>query len=191
MPDFEQRLKDFLAERGKPLETVALTADASTREYFRVAWDGVTAIACVYPAGAGTAGEDYLNVTGLVPERRPACRTSLRIRATTKLIIVQEDLGDRILRGVLDFAPESERSDLLDEAIKLIGKIQASTKLAFDLDSVASTRKFDADKLSWELNFFKKHYFGSLKNDPLAKETENAIDAEFEELSKELADQSD
>ena len=45
-----ERLSAYLARAGaKPERIVALTPDASTREYFRVPWKRSTAVAAVYP----------------------------------------------------------------------------------------------------------------------------------------------
>jgi hypothetical protein len=81
---------------------------------------------------------------------------------------VQEDLGDTIVRDELVGANENVREWLLEEAITLIAMIQAATPLAFELDSIASRLKFDTEKLLWELDFFKTHYFTTYKGEPLS-----------------------
>jgi aminoglycoside/choline kinase family phosphotransferase len=54
------------------------------------------------------------------------------------------------------------------------------------MNSVASRLKFDAEKLGWELNFFKTHYFESLRKRKLSAEDDAAIAGEFAEISREL-----
>jgi aminoglycoside/choline kinase family phosphotransferase len=78
------------------------------------------------------------------------------------------------------------REELLSEAIKLIGRIQAATPLAFERNSIASQLTFDTEKLGWELDYFKMHYFTTLKGRPLSTADDNAITGEFAELSTKL-----
>jgi len=65
MSDFQNRLESFLLNRNQPLDIEQLTPDASTREYFRVSWNGDTAIACVYPEPFVAADQSYLDVTNV------------------------------------------------------------------------------------------------------------------------------
>ena len=65
MSDFLARLTRFLDERGQETSIRQLTPDASTREYFRVGWNGGTAIACVYPEPFRAGEQTYLDATAL------------------------------------------------------------------------------------------------------------------------------
>ncbi|HUR96623.1 MAG TPA: phosphotransferase, partial [Pyrinomonadaceae bacterium] len=78
------------------------------------------------------------------------------------------------------------REILTLKAVAMIPQIQAATQKAFELDSIASRLKFDTEKLMWELDFFKTHYFTTYKGEPLAEEDGDALAAEFLELSREL-----
>ncbi|HEV8592859.1 MAG TPA: phosphotransferase, partial [Pyrinomonadaceae bacterium] len=75
---------------------------------------------------------------------------------------------------------------LIDDAIHLIPRIQAATQSAFDLNSIASRLRFDTEKLSWELDFFKEHYFTTFRKSPLPPDIDAKLTAEFVELSYEL-----
>ena len=44
-----ERLSSFLHKRNQNTHFEQLTPDASTREFFRIKWNGKSAIACVYP----------------------------------------------------------------------------------------------------------------------------------------------
>ncbi|PYS98934.1 MAG: hypothetical protein DMF63_12720 [Acidobacteria bacterium] len=185
MSDFLARLERFLTERKENLNIEQLTPDASTREYFRVGWKGETAIACVYPEPFVAAEQTYLDVTNLFASAGlPVARIFEFDEALG--VIIQEDLGDTILRDVLEKADEKARGLLIDAAIVLIAQIQAATPLAFELDSIASRLKFDTEKLLWELEFFKTHYFGTYKGESLGTEDDAALTAEFRELASEL-----
>ena len=185
MSDFLARLEQFLTEHDEKLNIEQLTPDASTREYFRVGWEGTTAIACVYPEPFVAAEQSYLDVTNLFASAGlPVARIFTFDEALG--VIVQEDLGNTILRDVLLETDETEREELISDSIKLIARIQAATPLAFALDSIASRLRFDTEKLLWELDFFKTHYFTTYKGEPLSAEADEAVATEFRELAGEL-----
>ncbi len=180
-----QNLEKFLAPKGEPVRIEPLTPDASTREYFRLAWRNSTAIACVYPEPFAPAEQTYLDVTNLF--LRGGLPVAKIYDFSGELgVIVQEDFGDTILRDVLIDSDAEKRNDLLNEAIKIIARIQAATKKAFELDSIASRLKFDSEKLGWELNFFKEHYFETYRKQPVSEFDNQAISEEFAELAQEL-----
>jgi aminoglycoside/choline kinase family phosphotransferase len=185
MSDFRERLENFLARRNQPLAIEQLTPDASTREYFRVRCDGRSAIACVYPEPFLAGEQTYLDVTRLfLSNGLPVAEV---IAYDERLgIIIQEDLGDTILRDVLAASTDSQRDKLINDAIGIIARIQAATDNAFETGSVASKLKFDKEKLMWELDFFRTHYFETLKKQPLPDAEKAGLDSEFLELSCEL-----
>jgi aminoglycoside/choline kinase family phosphotransferase len=185
-----ERLEQFLSKRFAPAEIniEQLTPDASTREYFRVNWKPA-AIACVYPVKDDPQEANYLDVTNLFLSAELPVAKILEVDRELA-IIVHEDFGDNILRGVLEAVTADEREHWLDKAIKLIAEIQAATEKAYELDSIASRLKFDEEKLLWELNFFKTHYFETLKKAPLSETDDRAMENEFIELSRELAERA-
>lgn len=185
MLDHEKRLKDFLSSRGEILEFESLTADASTRGYFRIAWKGTQAIACVYPESFDPAEQSYIDVTRLfIAGGLPVAE--IFDHDGEFGVIVQEDLGDLILRNVLLDTDPADHARKLDEAISLIARIQTVTGLAYEMNSIASKLKFDAEKLLWELNFFKEHYFRTFRRSTLSSTDDAALTSEFEELATEL-----
>lgn len=185
MSDFLARLEAFLQIREKDGAIERLTPDASTREYFRISWNAETAIACVYPEGFTESEHNYLDVTKLFLKAGLPVAKILDSDETLG-VIVQEDLGDKILRDSIVAADAATREQLIFNALSLIPRIQAATPLAFEMNSVASRLRFDTEKLLWELNFFKTHYFTTYKNEPLSPEDDANLSAEFESLCSEL-----
>ena len=185
MSDFRLRLDRFLRSRGETPKITQLTPDASTREYFRIGWNAATAIACVYPEPFVAADQSYLDVTNVFRVNRLPVADIFDIDESLG-VIVQEDFGDTILRDVLTNSNAEERERLLDDAIRLIPRIQAATQSAFDLNSIASRLRFDTEKLAWELDFFREHYFTTFKKATLPAETNEKLTSEFVELSYEL-----
>src|SRR5829696_2419272 len=185
MSDFLARLERFLNERGEKPSIEQLTQDASTREYFRIAWHGETAIACVYPEPFIAAEQTYLDVTNLFSRAQLPVARIFDFDESLG-VIVQEDLGNRILRDELEETDEARRESLTGDAVTLIAKIQAATPTAFELGSIASKLRFDTEKLLWELEFFKTHYFSTYKGEPLSDEDDAKLSAEFLKLAREL-----
>lgn len=185
MGDHAVRLAKFLADRGEPTVFVPLTADASTREYFRIAWQGGEAVACVYPEAFKAAEQTCLDSS------RMFLKAGLPVAEILDQdeglgVIIQEDLGDRILRDEMSGPDVERRSRLRGEAISLIARIQKATDLAYETKALASTLKFDAKKLDWELDFFKTHYFETYLKHPLSPAEDAKLSEEFRELSAEL-----
>ena len=165
---------------------MALTPDASTREYFRIPWKRGSAVAAAYPEPFDAGVHPYLDVTRLFLE------CGLPVPAVHDVngdegIIVQEDLGDRQLFQVLEAASDEEREALLEEAIEIIARIQAATPKAFERDSISSRLAFDEAKLAWELNYFFEHYFGSLRKETLRHAEAAELKAELNDIATELA----
>lgn len=184
MSDHVKRLKLYLTSRNQPHEFESLTADASTREYFRIGWNGKSAVACLYPDPFDPAKQSYLDVTQLFIAAGLPVADVFDVDGDLG-VIVQEDLGDRILRNEM-IDGKRDRDYSVDEAIKLIVRIQAATAKAYEINSVASRLRFDTEKLSWELGYFKTHYFETFLKQPLAQSDDESLTAEFLELSREL-----
>ena len=182
-----ERISDYVARRQVDAKKIkALTPDASTREYFRIPWNGRTAVAAVYPEPFNPAVHPYLDVTRLflecdlpVPEIYDADGEAG--------IIVQEDLGDRQLCHVFEAASEEERENLLEKAIDIIACIQAATAKAVEKDSICSRLAFDEAKLAWELNFFFEHYFGSYRKENLSHGQTAELKVELNDIAAELS----
>jgi aminoglycoside/choline kinase family phosphotransferase len=185
MSDFVNRLERFLSSRGLSPDFEQLTPDASTREYFRV--DG--GIVCIYPEAFDAAEQSYLDVTKLFLDNGLPVAKILDFDESLGAIMI-EDFGDRILREEMNASTPERREELIDAAIDMIPRIQAATDNAYETNSIASRLKFDVEKLDWELNFFREHYFTTFKKQPLSDEDDAAIRAEFLELSQELEDRA-
>lgn len=185
MLDSKAHLDEFLQLNGQSSAIQQLTPDASTREYFRIQWKGSTAIACAYPEAFTAAEQSFLDVTRLFASSNLPVAEIYAF--DEKLgIIVQEDLGDTILRDVLARVDPQRRDKLINESIALIARIQAATQMAIATGSIASRLKFDTEKLLWELDFFREHYFKTLRNIDLVQSESDELGRDFLELSKEL-----
>lgn len=189
-PSADEKLRNFLT-RHKPAsggEIIALTPDASTRNYFRIGWENnATAIAAVYPEAVDGENHPFLDVTRLFTAVGLPVPKILDV-AAAEGIIIQEDLGDLQLRCALeDAAEEDERQRYLEQAIGLIAEIQAATGKAYETDSIAGRLAFDEAKLEWELNFFFEHYFHSLLGEKLSDSEERRLKDDLNQVATRLA----
>lgn len=178
------RLKKFLQKNHQTESIERLTPDASTREYFRVQWNDKNVIACVYPEKFDD-NLPYLDVTNLFKQADLPVAEIINVDFESG-IILHQDFGDKILRDILENSNKNDRDALLNKAISLIAQIQKTTNLAFKLNSISSFLKFDKEKLLWELEFFKTHFFESFKKVSLSDSDSKEISKEFSELAEEL-----
>jgi aminoglycoside/choline kinase family phosphotransferase len=182
-----ERLLTFLASQGiKNKLIVPLTPDASTRNYFRIPWQKGKAVAAVYPDPFDPDFHPYLDVTRLFLENGIPVPEIYAVDGESG-VIVQEDLGDRQLFRVYEEAPEDECAQYKERAVNLIAQIQKATDAAYERKSIASRLAFDEPKLSWELDFFVDHYFGSLRQEKLRHAEAAELKAELNDVSAELA----
>ena len=182
-----ERLLKFLEGQGvKSNSIVPLTPDASTRNYFRIPWKKSQAVAAVYPEPFDPEFHPYLDVTRLFLDNGIPVPEIYAVEGQSG-VIVQEDLGDRQLFRVYEAAPEDECDEYKQRAVGLIAQIQKATEVAFEKQSIASRLAFDEPKLSWELDFFVEHYFGSLRNETLRHAEAAELKAELNDIAAELA----
>jgi N-acetylmuramate 1-kinase len=185
----QERLEKVLRESELGNVIDELTPDASTREFYRIQCGGTTLIGCVYAAGDTEGPRQLIDVTNLFLQAGLPVANVIR-EFVPEGIVILEDLGESILRDALLSSTTKERESLINAAIDLIPRVQAATDLAITSGSIAGKLRFDRDKLLWELNFFKEHYFTSLRGRPIEKPVAMAIEDEFNELAGWLEDRA-
>jgi aminoglycoside/choline kinase family phosphotransferase len=193
----EKRVRGYAARyfaiSPEAVQIEALTPDASTRKYYRVCPEGKTDASYVislYPAPFNPQDNSYLDVTRLFERTHLPVPRVVDV-AGTEGIILQEDLGDRSLARWLSEAEAADNqagiAEMLQRATELIVRIQAVSELAATSGSVAGRLAFDEDKLSWELNYFFDHFFGSLRKHQFADGEEEAIKKDLRAIASELS----
>ena len=181
------RLARFIAQQGiTGKEVVPLTPDASTRKYYRIGWKKGTAVAAVYAEPFDPEFHPYLDVTRLFLESDIPVPEIFAVDGSAG-IIVQEDLGDEQLFHTYENEPDEKCDEYKEDAIALIAKIQRATDKAYELNSISSRLAFDEAKLSWELDFFFDHYFGSLRKETLRHAETAEVKAELNDIAAELS----
>ena len=181
------RLARFITQQGiTSRDVVPLTPDASTRKYYRIGWKKRSAVAAVYAEPFDPEFHPYLDVTRLFVECDLPVPEIYAVDGAAG-IIVQEDLGDQQLFQIYDSEPEEKCDEYKEQAIALIAKIQKATQTAYDMHSISSKLAFDEAKLSWELEFFFEHYFGSLRRETLRHAETTELKAELNDVAAELS----
>ncbi len=182
-----ERLLKFLEGRSvDPNRIDPLTPDASTRNYFRIPWKNGKAVAAVYPEPFDPDFHPYLDVTRLFLENAIPVPEIYAVDGQSG-VIVQEDLGDRQLFRVYEDAPAEECDQYKERAVNLIAQIQRATDQAYARQSISSRLAFDEPKLSWELDYFVEHFFGSLRRETLRHAEAAELKAELNDVAAELA----
>jgi len=197
-PDFgEKRVRRYAARYfsvpPRAIRLEGLTPDASTRKYYRISTERDPAnslVVSLYPTPFNPQDNSFLDVTRLfqlaglpVPQVIDA--------AGTDGIILQEDLGDcSLAQWIIDataIGDDDGVNEMFGRAIELIARIQKVSELAATTGSVAGKLAFDEDKLTWELNYFFDHFFGSLRRQEFGPGKAEAIKRDLEAVAGELA----
>jgi len=182
-----ERLTRLLSQNGiKDRDVIALTPDASTRKYFRVGWKKGSAVAAVYPEPFDPEFHPYLDVTNLFLKCEIPVPEIYAVDGSAG-VIVQEDLGDEQLFQIFENEPEERCDEYKQQAISLIARIQKASETAREVNSISSRLAFDEAKLSWELDFFFEHYFGSLRKEHFSHSETAELKAELNDIAAELA----
>ncbi|HZT78481.1 MAG TPA: phosphotransferase [Vicinamibacterales bacterium] len=184
------RIDRFLRESGlaRPQSRVVpLTGDASDRKYFRIIpADGPPFVLALHAEPIAFASLPFANVAHLLQEM--ALPVPVILGHSDELgIIALQDLGDVTLQAHLGTAPITEHAALYRQAVALIDQLQRrGAQFASDRYTPYGIA-FDVDKLTWELNFFVKHFVEGYRASPVPPDTREQLDFEFAEIVRELA----
>lgn len=188
MPD--PRIETYLTESGLAASVatvVPLTGDASDRRYFRVIrHDGTTMVLALHTEPIDFATLPFANVCQLL-QQVPLPVPAIVDHADALGILALRDLGDVTLQAHLGAATPAEHAALYREAVSLIERLQRrGAELASDR-YLPYTVAFDVAKLTWELNFFVRHFLEGYRGITLTAAERSALDEEWAALTGELA----
>ena len=162
-----------------------LKGDASTREYFRCGVSASeTAILTLYPEPFDPAESTYLQVYRML--RRIGLPVP-RVHAVDGVlgVVLQEDLGDMTLERRLRGAGSRERKRLLGQAAEHLIVLQREGPRAAEPGWPVLQLSFDLEKLTWELQFFRRHFLEGYSSLRVERER---LASEFLALCGELAE---
>ena len=182
----DQQIQRFL-ERELPgaVRIRKLKGDASTREYFRCEVSpSETAILTLYPEPFDPVESTYLQVYRML-RRIGLPIPGIRAFDGELGVILQEDLGDVTLERRLRRAGDRERYRLLSQAIEHLIVLQREGPRAADPGWPVLQLAFDLEKLTWELQFFRRHFLEGYSGPRVER---NRLASEFLTLCQELAE---
>ncbi len=166
---------------------VPLTGDASDRRYFRLIFsDGPSIVLAVHAGPIAFASLPFANVAELLA-RMPMPVPKILGHSDLEGIVAQDDLGDVTLQAHLGAATATEHAALYREAVSLIEILQRrGAELASDRYTPYGIA-FDVEKLTWELNFFMRHFLEAYRGVTLAAAERQQLTEEWAAIVDELA----
>jgi aminoglycoside/choline kinase family phosphotransferase len=182
-------VETFLAARrgagGEPERVVALSGDASTRRYYRVAGAHGSHVLALYPEPFDPETQSFLKIRSLLELYGLPAPAIVAVDGE-RGIVLQEDLGDCTLQNALEGCSDTLAADLYREAVDALVLLQREA--ARGPRSAECFRiAFDIEKLSWELHYFQKHFLEGLRGCDLSVEDRATLSEAFHGLSEQLA----
>jgi aminoglycoside/choline kinase family phosphotransferase len=188
--DIRARLDRYLEQSGlasRGARVVPLTGDASDRRYYRVLLSDATSVVLALHAGPiDFAMLPFANVAELfakVPLPVPA----ILGHSDAEGIVELEDLGDVTLQAHLGAASPVEHAALYREAVALIELLQRRGPELADGQYLPFRIAFDVEKLTWELDFFTRHFVAGYRGVALSAAERQALAGEWQAIVEELA----
>ncbi|HYE86008.1 MAG TPA: phosphotransferase [Vicinamibacterales bacterium] len=186
----EPRLEQYLAEQRLTEQTqkvLPLTGDASDRRYFRVLLKNDKPIVLALHAGPiDFASMPFVSVARLLAEV-PVPVPRILHHSDALGVLGLEDLGDVTLQAHLGAATPAEHAALYRQAVGFIARMQQRGEALRSDDYPPYRVAFDHEKLTWELEFFVKHYLLAYKGAALSEAHRDALRAEWAPIVDELA----
>jgi aminoglycoside/choline kinase family phosphotransferase len=188
--DPRDRIDRYLRDNGLDgpgTGVVPLTGDASDRRYFRIIRpDGHSLVLALHTGPIELASLPFANVAELL-RQIPLPVPALLGHSDPLGILALEDLGDVTLQAHLGAATPTQHSALYRQAVAFIELLQRRGA-EVDPDGHLPFRiGFDVEKLTWELDFFVKHFIEGYRGAALSAAQRAALAEEWSSIVTELA----
>jgi aminoglycoside/choline kinase family phosphotransferase len=185
-----ERIDRYLRESGlagRHARVVPLTGDASDRKYFRIIpADGSSIVLALHAGPIDFATLPFANVGALL-QQIPLPVPGILDHSDELGIIALQDLGDVTLQAHLGAASPAEHAAVYRQAVALIEQLQRrGGELRSDAYSPYRIA-FDVEKLTWELDFFAKHFVEGYRGTAFTPAERAALAAEWASIVNELA----
>ena len=166
---------------------MALTGDASDRRYFRVLVpDAPSTVLALYASAFQLDTLPFVNVARLL-EQMPVPIPRLLGHADDLGVLALQDLGDVTLQAHLGAATPEEHAALYRQAVALIATLQRRGAELESSEYLPYGIAFDVEKLTWELDFFIKHFIEAYRGVVIPPAARDQLRREFSGLIEELA----
>lgn len=166
---------------------VPLSGDASDRRYFRLRQPGrPSVVLALHTAPFDRQALPFVNVAELLAQV-PVPIPAILGDAGDLGILVQQDLGDVSLQARLGAASAAEHLALYRQAVGFIADLQRRGAELVSDRYLPYRVAFDVEKLTWEMEFFVKHYCLAYRGATLSDGERAALAAEWALIVEELA----
>jgi aminoglycoside/choline kinase family phosphotransferase len=188
--DTRERIQAYLDRTGlagtKP-RVVPLTPDASDRRYFRLLIpESQSIVLSLYSAPFDVRTLPFVNVATLMA-KMPVPIPEVLGHADDLGVLALQDLGDVTLQAHLGAASRAEHAALYREAVALIATLQRRGEQLASPEYLPYGIAFDVEKLTWELEFFTKHFLEAYRGVNLTDPQRAALRVEFRSIVDELS----
>src|SRR5262245_58133326 len=183
-----ERIETYLKRNGldqqKP-RVVPLTGDASDRRYFRILIPNAPSLVLsLYGTPFEFEKLSFVNVARLLAQMPVPIPTVLG-HGEDLGVLALEDLGDVTLQAHLGAATPAEHAALYRQAVALIATLQRRGAELSSPEFLPYSVAFDVEKLTWEMDFFIKHFIEAYRGvviPPAAREALRSECAAFIEV---------
>src|SRR6187397_2594676 len=188
--DTRERIQGYLDRSsfsdGSP-RVVPLTPDASDRRYFRILLPGAPSIVLsLYSAPFDVMQLPFVNVATLMA-KMPVPIPEVLGHADDLGVLALQDLGDVTLQAHLGAATPAEHAALYRQAVALIATLQRRGAELASPSYLPYGIFFDVDKLTWELDFFTKHFIEAYRGVVIPAAARDELRREFTGIVDSLA----
>ena len=184
------RIDRFLADSGlagRDARVVPLTGDASDRKYFRIIPpDGPSVVLALHAGPIEFATLPFARVAALL-HQIPLPVPAILGHSDELGIVALQDLGDVTLQAHLGAASPAVHAALYREAVALVELLQRRGEALRSSECPPYGIAFDVEKLTWELDFFLKHFVEEYRGVALSAGERSAFAAEWAAIAGELA----
>ena len=183
-------VQTYLQRQGiDDARVVALTGDASDRRYFRILTrDSDPFVLSVYSAPFTYDALPFVNTAALFAAM-PVPVPRILGHADDVGVLALEDLGDVTLQAHLGSASPARHAALYREAVSFVDTIQRRGRELTDPKYLPYSVHFDVEKLTWEMDFFIKHFLEAYRGVSLMLSERDALREECGAIVRELADE--
>ncbi|HEY6613804.1 MAG TPA: phosphotransferase [Vicinamibacterales bacterium] len=156
-----ERIDAYLDRSGLAHQSprvLSLTGDASDRRYYRVMVpDSPSIVLSLYSGPFELDQLSFANVARLL-EQMPVPIPTVIGHAGDLGVLALEDLGDVTLQAHLGAVTPAEHAMRYRQAVALIATLQKRGAELSSPDYLPYGIAFDVEKLTWEMDFFTKHF---------------------------------
>jgi aminoglycoside/choline kinase family phosphotransferase len=188
--DQRERIDAYLRRSGlasRSPRVVPLTGDASDRRYFRIMLpDEPSLVLSLHAEPFEFDKLPFVNVARLL-EQMPVPVPRVLGHGDDIGVLALEDLGDVTLQADLGATTPAEHAGLYRQAVGLIATMQ---RRGAELASPAYLPygiAFDVEKLTWELDFFIKHFVEGYRGVTIGPSVRDGLRSQFAEIVRDLA----